>query len=879
MRRFLLIWLGLLALSHTVWAVRTARDADAIRAELDADGLKRFDARVVDDDDDVLRRGEERTPLVFALRPAPTEQGDIPVLLLHGSPGSHRDFDALQILLGERLLITPDLPGFGRSRETGPFHAELPSYSLRAHADYALQLLDHLEQARVHVVGFSMGGGVALELAARAPARVASLSLISSIGAQELELFGSYEMNHLVHLGQLGVLRGARWLLPHFGALDGAFFGVEYARNFSDSDQRPLRAAMLAWDGPALILHGERDFLAPPAAAREHARLMPQAELHLLADASHFLPWQQTAQLASSLKPFFAATESGAAPLRSDLSPAARAEALLPFDPASIPPFTGLTLALAILLLAAATLVSEDLTCIGAGVLVAQGRIEFLPAVAACFGGIFVGDMLLYLAGRLVGPGALARAPLRWILTPGAVARAREDFRRRGLVLIFLSRFMPGLRLPTYFAAGMLKVGALRFAGFFVLAGLAWTPVLVGLAAAAGRDSVEMVNKFGAWAPWAAIGLILLMFLLLRVGLPALTWRGRRLLLGAWRRKWRWEYWPRWFFYPPVALLGVALPALRHRSLRLVTAVNPGIFTGGLAGESKSAILDALAGGSGSADVARHLLLEPGVAEERLSRARAALPHWPLVLKPDVGERGEGVVIARDEAEALDALAAQPGLMIAQEYVAGEEFGVFWVKLPGESRGRVTSVARKELPAVIGDGVSDLERLILAHPRHLNMGKHFLERNAVRLHEVPAAGERVVLSPLGTHARGATFLDANALLTPELEAAIEQISARFEGFHFGRYDLRAPSDADLRAGRHLRVLELNGLTSEPAHVYDPQASLLAAWRTLIRQWRLAFRIAAANVAAGARPSTWSEIRAGLRRHRQPTIGREDSRDA
>ncbi len=860
MRRFLLIWGGLLALSYATWAWRVPRSIAHENA------LPSFEAQVLSEEAGALHPLAFTTHFAFAHARPLVPVGE-PVLLLHGSPGSHADFQELLPALVEREWIAPDLPGFGISRTGGPLAPLLPDYSVLAHAGYVLELLDHLGLARVHVVGFSMGGGVALELARLAPERIASLALVSSIGVQEMELFGSYEMNHLVHLLQLGGLRFARDWVPHFGTLDGPFFGVEYARNFTDTDQRRLRSALLAWNGPALILHGAQDFLVPVAAAHEHARLMPQAELRILEDAGHFIPWMQTREFATTLTQFFVAAESGAAATRASVPAAQREAAFAPFDPTTIPPFVGFALALAICLLAAATLVSEDLTCIGAGVLVSQGRIEFLPAVAACFAGIFIGDMLLYLAGRMMGAGALERAPLRWVLTPGGVARARADFRRRGLALIFLSRFMPGLRLPTYFVAGLLRVGALRFALFFGIAGLVWTPALVGISILIGAEASETVKQFGEWAPWAAAGLILTLFLIVRIGVPALTWRGRRLLLGAWRRKARWEYWPRWMFYPPVVLFGVLLPALRHRSLRLLTAVNPGMSTGGLAGESKSAILDSLRAGEDRPELARHILLAPAAPAERLARVRAVIPEFPLVLKPNVGERGRGVVIAQDATAALAALDAHPGPLIAQEYVPGLEFGVFYARTPGATRGKVISVAFKELPEVLGDGRSSLECLILSHPRHLNMGKYFLEVNAARLSEVPELGARIVLSPLGTHARGATFRDANSLLTPALEDAIERISARFPGFHFGRYDLRVPSEADLQAGRGLRVLELNGLTSEPAHIYDPSARLLPAWRMLIAQWRLAFMIAAHNVAAGARPSTWGEIRAGLRQHR------------
>lgn len=846
MRRILLIYLGLLALSHLVWALRPA-------PELPPD-LTIFHARIVEERAGEIVLRESATALAYQVVGA--DRPGTSVVFLHGSPGSHADFhQILEHWTGPFPLILPDLPGFGASRGHGVRSAPLPSYSIRAHAAYVLQLLDELEVPRAHLVGFSLGGGVALELARQAPQRVASIALISSIGVQEMELFGNYEMNHLVHLLQLGGIRLAEWGLPHFGALDGAMLDAAYARNFSDSDQRPLRQALQNLGSPLLILHGEHDFLVPPAAAREHARLVPQAELVMLDDASHFLPWLQSAATADALQDFLLRAEEGSANARAQAEAGRVLAAAQPFDPASIPPFVGVALLVALLLLAAATLVSEDLACIGAGVLVAQGRIGLLAASGACFAGIFIGDALLYLAGRAIGARALERAPLRWFISRGAVERARTEFRRRGLALIFLSRFMPGLRLPTYFACGMLKTGFLRFAAYFVLAGVVWTPILVWASSLVGGQALGLMSEYGGRAAWVLTGFVLLLFLLLRIGLPALTWRGRRLLLGAWRRKRRWEYWPRWIFYPPIVLFGILPAALRRRSLTIVTAVNPGISTGGLVGESKSAILTAL---GPHPEIARHVALSPGDTEARLAKVLAADLGWPLVLKPDVGERGRDVQFARDAAEALDLLAARPGLLIAQEFVSGTEYGVFWQREPGAERGRITSITLKELPEVVGNGVSSLERLILSHPRHVNQGKYFLEVNAARLGEVPAAGERVLLSRLGTHARGATFRNANHLITAELEAAIERISRRFEGFHLGRYDLRAPSESDFRAGRNLKVLELNGLTSEPTHIYDPAARMLPAWRTLIAQWRLAYGIAAANVTAGARPATLRE---------------------
>jgi hypothetical protein len=63
------------------------------------------------------------------------------------------------------------------------------------------------------------------------------------------------------------------------------------------------------------------------------------------------------------------------------------------------------------------------------------------------------------------------------------------------------------------------------------------------------------------------------------------------------------------------------------------------------------------------------------------------------------------------------------------------------------------------MPTVTGDGVSTLERLILADDRAVCMAQFLLDKHKKRASEVPAAGERVQLVEIGTHSKGALFLD------------------------------------------------------------------------------------------------------------------------
>jgi membrane protein DedA with SNARE-associated domain len=519
-------------------------------------------------------------------------------------------------------------------------------------------------------------------------------------------------------------------------------------------------------------------------------------------------------------------------------------------------------LPLALLALALATLVSEDLTCIAAGLLVAAGKLAFVPAAAACFAGIFGGDLLLVLTGRVLGRGALERWPLRGRVSTASVARAQRWFERRGAWVILASRFMPGTRLPTYVGAGMLRMPWATFIPWFALACALWTPLLVGAAAMAGE---AVLGWFQTWAH-VSVWLVLagaVVWLLVKLGMQAVTWRGRRLLLGKWRRTTRWEFWPRWAVYPPVVVYCLWL-ALKHRSATVFTAVNPGIGAGGgLVGESKSEILEALAGAGDT--VADWIGVPPGADAERLAQVKAFAGQfgWPVVLKPDVGERGAGVVIARDERQAVAVLAAEPGMVIAQRYVAGVEYGVFYVRMPDAACGQVFAVTDKRMVSLTGDGRSTLERLILDDDRTVCMGRFFLDRFTARLDDVPGVGERIVLTELGTHCRGAVFLDGGELITPALTAAVERVSRTFDGFYFGRYDVRAESAEAFKRGE-FTVIELNGLTSEATSIYDPKHSVWFGWRVLCRQWRLAFEIGAANRARGKRVWSAGEVFALLK---------------
>ncbi|MEM8547108.1 MAG: alpha/beta fold hydrolase [Pseudomonadota bacterium] len=776
-----------------------------------------------------------------------------PVLLLHGTPIASKAMRGLGELLGQsHYVISPDMPGFAGSLQP------LQDFSSITGAAYLVDLLDALAVEHVHIVAYSQGGAAAIAFAERAPDRLASLALVSTIGVQELELFGSYTLNHAVYAGQLAIWRAVQWLVPHFGYLDNAILGTGYTRNLTDTDQRVLRSMLKQVSAPTLIIHGRSDGMVPYAAAVEHQRLVPHSTLVTL-DAGHEPAYANPAMLMPSLEAFLTSVANGTAASRADATATRVSAAAAPFDASQRDPLSGGALLVMLLAVIVASYVSEDLACIAAGLLAAQGVISLSAAIIASLIGLYTGDLALFLAGRWLGPPALARL----VPEPRLVA-AKHWLSVRGPLVILASRFMPGTRLPTYVAAGALQLPLVRFAAYFSIATLIWTPLLVGLAAAFGNVVEAWMARYSAYAALVIVGAGLGLWLLAKIVPPLFSWEGRRQLLGRWRRLSRFEFWPRWAFYWPVVFANI-LFAVRYRSLTLFTLANPGMPLGGLAGESKRDILAAL---QPSGAIPPFTLLPPAEPALRLEALTAFMQlerlAWPVVLKPEHGERGRDVQLVPDARVALEYLTTIAVPVIAQARVLGEEYGALYIRMPGAAAGQITSLARKGPTEITADGQHTLRQLILADERAVCMAPFFLDAFAATLQDTPAEGQVIKLNQIGTHSRGSLFTDASAHNTAALTAALDQISRHFEGFYLGRFDLFAPNAEALANGESLAVVELNGLTSEPAHIYHPGRSVFSAWHSVIQQWHTAWRIGAELRRQGHKPPGVLAVLRGLR---------------
>jgi membrane protein DedA with SNARE-associated domain len=130
----------------------------------------------------------------------------------------------------------------------------------------------------------------------------------------------------------------------------------------------------------------------------------------------------------------------------------------------------------------------EEPISLGAALMVASGDLGFWPAFGALAVGFPTGDSLLYLIGRF-GKPLVART--RWYRESRAMRMAERWFREESFGTLFLTRFTPGFRFPTYVAAGIFHLPYRRFLSVVAVAGLVETTALLLLAKLFGETVLD----------------------------------------------------------------------------------------------------------------------------------------------------------------------------------------------------------------------------------------------------------------------------------------------------------------------------------------------------------------------------------------------------
>ncbi|MEC9373893.1 MAG: VTT domain-containing protein, partial [Planctomycetota bacterium] len=490
---------------------------------------------------------------------------------------------------------------------------------------------------------------------------------------------------------------------------------------------------------------------------------------------------------------------------------------------------------------------------------------------------IFFGDAMLWCLGRFVGRRAIHWPKVREWLPEHALDRWGRLFDQHAVKAVFVARAIPGTRVPTYIAAGLLSKRAHRFLFWAALAALLWTPILLILAILIGppiKDFFEGI--FGG--PVALIAAFITVFMIFRV-ITLSTTRIGRIRLQTWTVKpQRVEFWPPWIYYIPLGPYLLYLAA--RKGPMTFTCVNPGIpHGGGVVGESKHLILRALENGAASEFIVATELIEAGLTPEvratlvdELVRDNPRFGGYPVILKPDESQRGHAFKVIHNEEDARNYFVDMTRPALLQAYHPGpHEIGVLWSRVPGpgfDGAGEIFSITKKVFPVIEGDGVHTLEQLIWRHPRYRMQARTVLKRFIDQTDLVLPHGERKRLAVAGNHCQGTMFLDGADLITEPLRQRIDELARSFkdDALDFGRFDIRYESEEDLRRGENFAIVELNGAMSESTNLYDPHRSIAWSYGVLFRQWRRLYELGAQRRRNGVRPMRWMELVHAIRDH-------------
>jgi pimeloyl-ACP methyl ester carboxylesterase len=222
-----------------------------------------------------------------------------PVVLVHGLGYARWGWDPVVEPLAERFqLILFDNRGIGDSEvPAGPYTAAAMSEDVAA-------VLDTVGLERAHVVGTSLGGMVAQELAIRRPERVERLALLSPAGVPSR---GGL-LGHVVPL--LATLRATGPALAAALARDAAAAGpASLLRGARYAVRTDLRRELNAVAAPTLLLWGERDHVVPVSLAEEWCRELGTARVLVLPGAGHVPMFDAPSEVAEALLRFLEEVE------------------------------------------------------------------------------------------------------------------------------------------------------------------------------------------------------------------------------------------------------------------------------------------------------------------------------------------------------------------------------------------------------------------------------------------------------------------------------------------------------------------------------------------------------------------------------------------
>ena len=327
-----------------------------------------------------------------------------------------------------------------------------------------------------------------------------------------------------------------------------------------------------------------------------------------------------------------------------------------------------------------------------------------------------------------------------------------------------------------------------------------------------------------------------------------------------WKRLWYYEFWPYWIFYFPAYIYYFYL-AIKSRRWVYFSVLNPCMKFGGAFLSSKQHYLKTIP------DLWKPITMLVSDLDdfESIKKQLEGMKlNFPLIVKPDMGERGKNVEKLDSLNELKTYLSTINQSVLIQEYIDYPiELGIlfYW---DTNRAPQISSIGTKDFCKLIGDGTRTLKTLVNANHRIAHRKSILENRFKTQWNQIIPKGEAVLVEPIGNHNRGTTFLDARHHYSKEMLEWVVSCVQHLPGFDYGRVDLKIENWNSFKTKTGIKILEINGVNSEPIHIYDPNFSIWNAYKAIFKHMHIIYQLSRQKLNNQSQTLTLFEFISGAR---------------
>lgn len=310
-----------------------------------------------------------------------------------------------------------------------------------------------------------------------------------------------------------------------------------------------------------------------------------------------------------------------------------------------------------------------------------------------------------------------------------------------------------------------------------------------------------------------------------------------------------WESWHHHVKYIPLSPFWISY-CIRSGSPWFFTATNPTLTFGGFEGEGKKEMYEQLPPGT----YPKSVYVSPDISFDELQDMVISEGfNYPFIAKPNIGMMGFMVrkISTPDQLQQYhNAIPADYIIQTLVDYPI--EVAAFYYRIPGEKKGTLSGLLKKQPPYVTGDGRSSLLELIQSNQHIRFKQEDIIARNEAQLQTIIPLNNIFHLSVTSNRSQAGLVEGIDNEITDTLRDLMDKWSLYKGSLFYGRYDIKCASLAAFKEGKDFSILEFNGTGAGIQHITGNNYSFLKAIGIILHHWKMMYKISRENRKLGVK---------------------------